>query len=421
MPILNTSNTLRNMGRPRAGAGASTLPGTARSAAVSRRGPATARACPTASIGAPLQQRPDRLWSRDDPAEGGGPLPRHRAREPCGLPVVLPANAPRGAAMSDDQPKPDLLAGVALDAIPDGGLLAGRIGERDAVLVRRGTVVRALGGQCTHLGAPMAKGLVVGGRGAVPVAPRLLRRGFGPCHPGAGLRPAADLARDGRWRTGVGHVGRTPAGPGARHRHRARPLRDRRRRGGRLCGGRGAEGAGARGPLHPPVGGAARALRPHAADQGLPRRQVRRRPPADQRHHAGVAGVDLRRSARVVRIDRDRAEVVLAGGEAVPYAALLLATGAEPKRLDVPGGDQDHVRVLRSLDDCRAILGRLAAGTRVVVLGSSFIGLEPRRRCGAGASTSRSSRPRRDPRRPSSGTRCRGPSWRCIATRASPS
>ncbi len=62
--------------------------------------------------------------------------------------------------------------------------------------------------------------------------------------------------------------------------------------------------------------------------------------------------------------------------ETVPYTALLLATGAEPKRLDVPGSDQDHVRVLRGLADCRAILERVDKGKRVVVLGSSFIGLE---------------------------------------------
>ena len=65
--------------------------------------------------------------------------------------------------MAEDQPKPDLLAGVALGDIPDSGLLAGTVGEHDAVLVRAGDGFRAVGAKCTHLGAPMAKGLLVGG------------------------------------------------------------------------------------------------------------------------------------------------------------------------------------------------------------------------------------------------------------------
>ena len=55
---------------------------------------------------------------------------------------------------------------------------------------------------------------------------------------------------------------------------------------------------------------------------------------------------------------------------------LLLATGAAPRRLDVPGGDLPHVMVLRSLQDCRRILAKAISGARVAVVGGSFIAME---------------------------------------------
>jgi apoptosis-inducing factor 3 len=96
------------------------------------------------------------------------------------------------------------------------------------------------------------------------------------------------------------------------------------------------------------------------------------RPPEFYKEQA----IDLRLRADVSAIDVQARQVTLAGGGSVPFDKLLLATGAEPVRLNIPGADQAHVFVLRSLSDARAIIAKAKAARRAVVVGASFIGLE---------------------------------------------
>jgi NADPH-dependent 2,4-dienoyl-CoA reductase/sulfur reductase-like enzyme len=88
------------------------------------------------------------------------------------------------------------------------------------------------------------------------------------------------------------------------------------------------------------------------------------------------AGIDLRLESNVASIDTKARNVIIAGGGAIPYDRLLLATGAEPVRLPIPGADQPHVHTLRSLADCRAIIDSVNDARRAIVIGASFIGLE---------------------------------------------
>jgi 3-phenylpropionate/trans-cinnamate dioxygenase ferredoxin reductase component len=86
--------------------------------------------------------------------------------------------------------------------------------------------------------------------------------------------------------------------------------------------------------------------------------------------------VQLRTAASVESLDVGERAVLLEGGERIDYDALLLATGAEPKRLAVPGADLEGVHVLRTLDDCDALRGVLDRGGRLVVVGAGWIGCE---------------------------------------------
>lgn len=86
--------------------------------------------------------------------------------------------------------------------------------------------------------------------------------------------------------------------------------------------------------------------------------------------------IDLRLGTTVTAVDRDRRAVLLADGARVEYDALLLATGATPRRLPVPGGDLDGVHYLRRIPDCERIKAMFRTASRVVVVGGGWIGLE---------------------------------------------
>jgi len=87
--------------------------------------------------------------------------------------------------------------------------------------------------------------------------------------------------------------------------------------------------------------------------------------------------VELTTSARVESIDRAAQTVTLAGGEVVPYDRLLLATGAEPRHLDIPGADAGGIHYLRTLENSDELRDALKAGDKkVAIVGAGWIGLE---------------------------------------------
>jgi len=86
--------------------------------------------------------------------------------------------------------------------------------------------------------------------------------------------------------------------------------------------------------------------------------------------------IELRLNTRVAAINPDAHTITLEDGSTVQYDSLLLATGAEPRQLKVPGMDLEGVFTLRSLEDADAIIAAAEANSRVVIIGASFIGME---------------------------------------------
>ncbi len=274
---------------------------------------------------------------------------------------------------------PDLTKGVPLSAIDDGAMLAGHAHGEPALLARRGDELFAIGAVCTHYGAPLAEGLLDGDT----VRCQWHHACFS-LRTGEALRaPALDAVSC--WQVeqsdGMAYVrGKLPnaarkQGLGASVRPASVVI----------VGGGAAGNAAAEMLRRESFSGSITML---SADEALPCD----RPTLSKDYLSGAAdaasvplrspefyraqGITLHLGARVVRLDTVNRQVLLADGSRHGYDALLLATGAEAIRLDVPGADLPHVHTLRTLADSRAIVAAAATAKQAVVIGSSFIGLE---------------------------------------------
>ena len=274
---------------------------------------------------------------------------------------------------------PDLALGVSIDSIADGAMLAGRVGDDAVLIARRGNEFLAVGATCTHYGGPLTEGLLVGDTVRCPWHHACFSLRTGEALHAPALSKLACWTteqRDGKIyaRAKEERAPRPRVSPGA-----ARPQRI-------VIVGGGAAGFAA-----------AEMLRRQQYDGSIVMLSDDSAPPVDRPnlskdYLAGTAPeewvplrdagfyadqrIDLRLSCKVATIDRAGREVVVADGSRIPYDRLLLATGAEPVRLPLPGMDLPHVHTLRTLADSRAIIAQCANARVAVVMGASFIGLE---------------------------------------------
>jgi NADPH-dependent 2,4-dienoyl-CoA reductase/sulfur reductase-like enzyme/nitrite reductase/ring-hydroxylating ferredoxin subunit len=277
---------------------------------------------------------------------------------------------------------PDLAMGIAADDVPDGHMLLGHVDQDPVLLARRGDEFFAISAACSHYGGPLAQGLMVEDTVRCPWHHACFSLRTGEALRAPALSPVAcwNVER----RNGEVFVWNRKAPPRPQTRSGAATAAGSPEK--IVIVGGGAAGFAAAETLRREQWGGSIVMlsdddaspvdRPNLSKDYLAGNAPEDWVPLRPDSYYADNGIELRLKAKVTDIDVRARAVALADGGRVPYDRLLLATGAEPVRLAIPGADLPHVRVLRTLADCRAIIARAGPARQVVVLGASFIGLE---------------------------------------------
>jgi NADPH-dependent 2,4-dienoyl-CoA reductase/sulfur reductase-like enzyme/nitrite reductase/ring-hydroxylating ferredoxin subunit len=273
---------------------------------------------------------------------------------------------------------PDFARGVALTEFTDGTMLQGHVAGEPILVARRGDAYFAIGAICPHYGAPLATGLIVGDTVRCP-----WHHACFSLRTGEALRAPA-LAPVSCWKVEAGDDKLFVRGKEPEKKPRAAGSAKMPESIVIVGGGAAGEAAaemvrreGYRGPLTL-----------LSADDSVPYD----RPTLSKDFLKGTAGeellplrsldfyreheIELLLNTRVAAIDPRDKSLQLANGSQRKFAALLLATGAEPVKLKVPGADLPHVCYLRSQSDCRTIIAKAGRAQCVVLVGASFIAME---------------------------------------------
>ena len=280
------------------------------------------------------------------------------------------------AEASGELEGPDFEKGCKIDQVADGEMLLGHAFDEQVLVARRGDELFAIGATCTHYGGPLAKGLLVDCTVHCPWH-----------HARFDLRTGEAIAAPALNNVACYKIDKREAQFFVTSKIDEKPVRKPKSSPASVV----IVGAGAAG------GAAAEMLRREGydgpvrligADEFLPYD----RPNLSKDYLAGTASeewiplrsadfyreqkIDTFTNRSVTAIDPQEKKVTLTDGRSLGYGALLLATGAEPVRLAIPGGDLPHVYYLRTLTDSRRIIDKAKSSKRAVVIGASFIGLE---------------------------------------------
>jgi len=280
------------------------------------------------------------------------------------------------AETSSELEGPDFEKGCSINDLADGTMLSGHAFGEPVLVARRGEELFAIGATCTHYGGPLAKGLMVDCTVHCPWhhARFDLRTGEAIAAPALNDVACYKIEKRGDRFVVTGKIDKKTArkpklspasvvivGAGAAGGAAAEMLRRE----------------GYEGPVI--LVGTDEFLpydRPNLSKDYLagnaPEEWIPLRPPEFYREQK----IDTLANTTVTAIDPKTKQVTLSNGRSLGYGALLLATGAAPVRLKIPGDDLPHVCYLRTLTDSRHIIEKAKNASRAVVIGSSFIGLE---------------------------------------------
>ena len=280
------------------------------------------------------------------------------------------------AETSSELKGPDFEKGYKIGELADGTMLLGHAFGEPVLVAKRGAELFAIGATCTHYGGPLVKGLIVDHTVRCPWHHACfdLRTGEAIAAPALNDTSCWKIQKRGERFYVIGKTDNKQA-----RKPRSSPASV-------VIVGAGAAGGAAAEMLRRE--GYAGPVTLISADEFLPYD----RPNLSKDYLAGAAPeewiplwppdfyreqkIDTLTRTEVRAIDPKRKQVTLSDGRSLGYGALLLATGAEPVRLAIPGNDLPHVCYLRTLADSRRIIDKAKNAKRAVVIGASFIGLE---------------------------------------------
>jgi apoptosis-inducing factor 3 len=281
---------------------------------------------------------------------------------------------------ADKSKGPDLTRGVSVSKLRDGAMLLGHIAGEPVILARRGQEFFAVGASCSHYGAPLNDGLLVGDTVRCPWhhACFSLRTGIAERAPALDSIPCWRVER----RNGMAYVGEKMADAGPRASFATTGILPKSIVivGGGAAGNAAAEmlrREGYTGTITMLSADASRPCdRPNLSKGYLGGAAPPESNPLRSAEFYRDQRIDLKLETPVGAVDTHACKLRLKDGSTIGYDRLLLATGASPVTLDIPGSDLPNVHYLRTQADADSLVAKATSSKRAVVIGASFIGLE---------------------------------------------